>query len=243
MRESMNRQYGVVILSHFPEYAKKLLSTVKLTHEHLPAIVCICDRHKEILPDCNIQDFCDDEFIYARNANRGIAHLKDKDVILCNDDLECVEPDFFHKLDSVASKYPKCGILSPLIDGGVGNVLQQYPPIQQWREISVDTVAIRGTDPASLPVCFPCVWISRRMINEIGLLDENFVQYGFDDNDYCIRARKAGYLTMITRSLHIKHGEGGNYLNRGHNWSCSFAREKDRPSNAGYFFKKHSASK
>ena len=41
-------------------------------------------------------------------------------------------------------------------------------------------------------VAFVCVLIPRRTIERIGLLDERFCFYGFDDNDYCRRARIAG---------------------------------------------------
>jgi GT2 family glycosyltransferase len=73
------------------------------------------------------------------------------------------------------------------------------------------------------------------MIQNIGLLDERFTGYGFDDDNYCLRARSAGYHTGITRQLRIKHGSGGVQLDRGKNWSCSFARIKDPQSNLEVF--------
>jgi hypothetical protein len=74
----------------------------------------------------------------------------------------------------------------------------------------------------------------------VGQGDSEFVGYGFDDDDYCIRASEAGWYTAVTPLLHIKHGTGGNVLDRGKNWSCSFAREeKERPSNMDVFLKKY----
>lgn len=163
-----------------------------------------------------------------------------KDVILCNDDMTCVQEDFFHRLASIANKYPRCGLMSPLIDGGVGNELQQYPANGFWPQ-GAEEIAIQGTALDSIPVCFPCVYIKRKLINEIGGLDEKLIGYGFDDNDYCIRTRKAGYMTMITRQLYIRHGLGGINLDRGNNWSLSFAKEPPTKSNQEYFIKKHSS--
>ena len=78
------------------------------------------------------------------------------------------------------------------------------------------------------------------MISTIGPLDENFVGYGFEDNDYCIRARRAGWETGITRQVCVKHGSGGDQLRRGENWSLSFAKETEtRKDNLQYFLSKY----
>jgi GT2 family glycosyltransferase len=238
----MNRQYAVVILNRYPEYAKTLLASIQRTHKSPPEILVVCDRHMEKLDGCQ-QIYTTDDFIYSRNANRGIDYFPAKDIILMNDDMEVTEKDFFHKLSSVAWKFPKCGLVSPVINGGVGNPLQAYPLTREWDSIPIDTIAIGGNGLDSLPICFPCVYITRRLIKEIGLLDENFTGYGEDDVDYCIRARNAGYYTMITRALVVTHGSGGSHLHRGYNWSCSFARELPRPSNMEYLKQKYSTHK
>ncbi|HCV42688.1 MAG TPA: hypothetical protein DGH68_04325, partial [Bacteroidetes bacterium] len=61
----------------------------------------------------------------------------------------------------------------------------------------------------------------------------------FDDDDYCYRVRAAGWQTHIVKSLHIKHGDGGAALDRGKNWSCSFAKQKDLPSNIEVYLNKY----
>ncbi len=235
----MPRSYGVIVLNKYPELANHFLESVRRFHTRLPEILVVADRHKETFGDDIHVLPTDDPFTYSKNANRGIRYFPGKDIILCNDDLSCVQGDFFDRLYSTALKYPQCGILSPLIDGGVGNPLQQYPANGYWQDVPADTIAIAGTSPDSMPVCFPCVYIRRRLIDEIGMLDETFMGYGEDDSDYCIRARKADYWTMITRTLHIKHGSGGNVLSRGKNWSVSFAREPQRNSNMELLIKKH----
>src|SRR4030042_4507806 len=210
------REFCIVILNHFPEYARNLIASIKRTHTVLPEILVVCDRHDEVMDVRQVPVYGD--FVFSKNANLGIALNEGKDIILLNDDMECVEKEFFPNLASIAYKYHGCGILSPLIDGGVGNELQQYPPVKIWKALSSPEIIIDRT------VCFPCVYIKREMIDEIGGLDGTFVHYGFDDDDYCIRARAVGWRTMITKSLHIKHGSGGSQLLRGSNWSCSFAQ-------------------
>jgi len=226
------REFCVVILNRFPELARNFVKSIRQTHMHMPEVLVLCDRHQEAIDDCK-QRYLPGPFIFSKNANIGFADMPNKDIILCNDDMECVEDGFFPKLAAIANKYEKCGILSPLIDGGVGNELQQYPPNKIWSNISSPEIMIDRT------ICFPCVYVNREMIDQIGGLDESFIHYGFDDDDYCIRAREAGWRTMITSSLRIKHGSGGSQLQRGSNWSCSFARGDDPKSNIDIFLKKY----
>ena len=50
-------------------------------------------------------------------------------------------------------------------------------------------------------VCFVCVFIPRSTLEAVGLLDERFVGYGCDDDDYCLRVRKAGLENRDLRRL------------------------------------------
>lgn len=229
------RDFCVVILNRFPELARNLIESIKNTHTKMPHILVICDGHIQIVGATAIHFTSCDDFVFARNVNKAFNSLvtEGKDIILVNDDCECVEQDFFPNLVAIANKYEKCGIISPLIDGGVGNELQQYPPVKVWNAVKSPEIMIDRT------VCFPCVYVNREMIDKIGGLDESFIHYGFDDDDYCIRAREAGWRTMITSSLRIKHGSGGAQLMRGSNWSCSFARVEDPKSNIDIFLKKY----
>lgn len=52
---------------------------------------------------------------------------------------------------------------------------------------------------------FFCVAIQREVIETIGLLDENFGRGYFEDDDYCIRAREAGYRLVCCEDVFIYH--------------------------------------
>ncbi|MCM5572373.1 glycosyltransferase [Burkholderiaceae bacterium FT117] len=52
---------------------------------------------------------------------------------------------------------------------------------------------------------FFCVLLSRRAIERIGLLDETFFPGGFEDDDYCARARAAGIPVHLARDVFIHH--------------------------------------
>lgn len=116
-------------------------------------------------------------FIFARNCNLGIRAAGDDDVILLNDDALLTTPDGFSRLIKASQAHPEYGVIAAA-SNMVGNVNQRP----------------RGAGLREEPrmVNFVCVWIPRRTLKAVGLLDEIFTSYGFEDDDYCLRVRKAG---------------------------------------------------
>ena len=51
----------------------------------------------------------------------------------------------------------------------------------------------------------PAPGIPRRVIEDVGLLDERYIDYGHDDDDYCYRARRAGYEIWICHDVQVNH--------------------------------------
>jgi len=50
-----------------------------------------------------------------------------------------------------------------------------------------------------------CLLIKRKVIEDIGLFDERFGMGNFEDNDFCLRAKKAGYKLAIAKDVFIHH--------------------------------------
>ena len=50
-----------------------------------------------------------------------------------------------------------------------------------------------------------CMMLPRDIINNIGLLDENFLYGGYEDIDYCIRAKKHGFRLICAGDTFIYH--------------------------------------
>jgi GT2 family glycosyltransferase len=132
--------------------------------------------------------------------------------------------------------------VSPKIKGCAGNDYQMtdgpWPYGATW-------VELRGRTVESPTLAFVTVYLKRRMLDEIGLLDEGFTAYGFEDTDACLRARQAGWKTVIFREPVIMHGDGSSGNRRGQNWSLSYARNPDIGSqlNYDYFLRKHGAKR
>lgn len=133
----------------------------------------------------------DKPFVFSRNVNLGIVAAGDDDVIILNDDALLRTPRGFSLLQQAAYDNPEFGIIASTTNI-VGN-RNQCPQAVGLRE-----------EPRM--VCFVCVFIPRRTIDQVGLLDERFVHYGCDDDDYSLRVRNAGLKIGIHDGCFVDHG-------------------------------------
>ncbi|MCX7792205.1 MAG: glycosyltransferase, partial [Chloroflexaceae bacterium] len=131
-------------------------------------------------------------FVFARNANLGLAAAGDADVILLNDDARLITPDGFSAMAAAVTENPALGICSAAVTGVVGNP-RQHP------------AGHPGLRPEPTTLAFVCVYLPRRVLTTLGPLDERFTGYGYEDNDYCARARAAGYQLAIFDGCVVEH--------------------------------------
>lgn len=128
-------------------------------------------------------------FVFARNCNIGIAAAAPHDVILLNDDALLTTPGGFTAL-AQAAEHQEYGVIAAATSN-VGN------PNQRPRG--------KGLRLEPRTVCFVCVYIPRRVIDAVGLLDERYIHYGMDDDDYCLRVRNAGLSLGILDDCVMDH--------------------------------------
>ena len=129
-------------------------------------------------------------FCFARNVNLGIAAAGDDDVIIMNDDALLDTPNGFGALSKAMPGYG----LGAAITNNAGNLNQVRLPQVPGR---------RHDEPRM--VCFIAVYSPRHIINSVGLLDEQFIGYGMDDDDYSLRVRNAGYKIGIFDGCYVDH--------------------------------------
>lgn len=60
-------------------------------------------------------------------------------------------------------------------------------------------------------VGFYCIMFSRKLYQEIGELDERFYPGYFEDDDYCIRTRLAGYFCGAAMDCFVHHNHQGTF--------------------------------
>jgi glycosyltransferase involved in cell wall biosynthesis len=213
--------YAVVIPNRYKEVIAPLLDSIEAKIKPKPLIIIIQDGHRDSYGYHGIP-YDEEHFCFARAINIGIRAAAGKDIIILNDDCKILEFAFFERLRQMAYIDPQCGILSPLIVGCAGNPVQRWHEMVRYWTPEVDFINV--TEPS--PVCFPCVYVKRKVFEQIGLMNEQIPGYGYDDHDLCSRARFASWKTMVTQRAIIQHGDGSPALGdgRGRSWATSYMK-------------------
>ena len=163
---------------------------------------------------------------FSKACNQGIAEAgPDEDVVLLNNDVEVLDRDWLTALQRVAYDSPRVGVVGcRLVDGkGLISHLGSYmPPLalfgQQMGGQELDVNQARRNRPVE-SVVFAQAYLTRACIDEIGGLDEDFFSY-FEDADYCVRARKAGFEVVFAGEVtSVHHGNVSTRENQVDFWS------------------------
>lgn len=108
-----------------------------------------------------------------------------------NDDVEINQQGWLKRMVEALETSDKYGLASPS-----GNC---------WTE------PLRSGNPGMSPgiqivnmLSFFCVVIKRDVLEQIGLLDEEFIHFG-SDSDYCNRAIRAGWKCIWVRDVYVQH--------------------------------------
>ena len=145
---------------------------------------------------------------FAGGNNIGIKQAlekKAKYVLLLNNDT-VVEPDFLKKLVEVGENDKQAGILGPVIYEHDSNKVHFAGGKINWlytkgRHITI-TSEQRTMNSDYITGC--CLLIKRKVIEKIGLMDEDYFLY-FEDVDWCLKARIAGYKCVLVSNSKIWH--------------------------------------
>ncbi len=144
-------------------------------------------------------------FCFARNINIGIrAAIRELDadgVILLNHDALLETPGGFSSL--IASCTPEYGLVSAAVRGACCNGAQDQNKWEYWASNKTNPALMEPTD---LTVAFVAVYIPRRTLDAIGLLDETLTGYGYDDDLYCTQVRAAGLKVGVWHGCVVEHG-------------------------------------
>jgi len=73
--------------------------------------------------------------------------------------------------------------------------------------------------------------VRRAAFEQVGLLDEHFFLY-FEDNDWCLRMRKAGWKVMYIPTFAVVHLGGQS-------WSAARVASHHYRNSLRYFYQKH----
>ena len=153
---------------------------------------------------------------FVRGNNAGIeAADPESDIVLLNNDLVLTQHDWLPRLRACAHSRSDIGVVGcrlVLSDGRLSHAGTYVPTDTLWgqqiggREKDIGQFT---RDRAVEGIVFACAYLKRETLAAIGTLSLDFESY-FEDTDYCLRARQAGFDTVVCGGVTLIHDEHGS---------------------------------
>ncbi len=156
-----------------------------------------------------------DTFNYSAINNFGFQYAKGEYILLLNNDMEVISPDWMQEMLMFAQRddvgavgaklyYPDDTVQHAGVILGIGGVAghalkgsrRDEPGFMTRLQIAQDLSAVTAA----------CMMIPRRVYQQVHGLDEGF-EVAFNDVDLCMRIRQAGYLIVFTPYAELYHYE------------------------------------
>lgn len=150
---------------------------------------------------------------YTKTINRGIREAGEDDVVLLNSDT-VVTPRWLEGLRCAAYARPKVGTVTAMSDNAGAFSFPKFNeycprPAHLGHEdyALLLTQATRGCVPPEVPTGSGfCFYIRRAMMADCGLFDEEGFPRGYgEENDFCMRGYKAGWVNLISPWSFVYH--------------------------------------
>lgn len=162
---------------------------------------------------------------FSGGHNLGMAALEGCGYLLILNSDAVLRPGFLAALAAAVKRAPEAGLIVPQIETEEGKV-----QVSCFRFASPTSEFLRGIQsgfaarlfrhrvvPLMPPVkaddiewaSFACILVKAEMVAQIGLMDEGYFLY-FEDAEYCLRARRAGWRIALCPEAVMVHYRGGS---------------------------------
>lgn len=176
----------------------------------------VADRVKLVISDTNSG--------FSGGHNQGLTAAEADYYLVFNSDA-VLHAGFFDAMTKAIAANPEAGLFSPRLQWDDGNV-----QVSQFRFHSPLGELIRSANTAQVTklfnhrdvpleppanvsdiewVTFACVLLNKKMIDDIGLMDDGYFLY-FEDSEYCLRARRKGWKIALASDAVAVHYKGGS---------------------------------
>lgn len=139
--------------------------------------------------------------------NRGLAVASGEHVLFCDNDV-LFTPRWHEILGAHLEAWPDIGMVGPVSDYVVDAQKAARPP-REGESLDAYAAAVhlenRGRYTRTNQLILFFILARRELIEHIGGIDECFGRWGFEDNDWSLRASLAGYQLRIARDCFIRH--------------------------------------
>lgn len=215
----------IPVYNAFEDFIRCIESVERNTHiPYQLIIVNDCstdDRVKTFLEEKKSRNFIvinnDKNLGYVESVNVGIKHSR-SDVVLLNSDT-IVTSRWLEKLKYAAYSAEDIGTVTPLSNAagafsvpkpGAVNDIPQNLGLEKMG-VLVENLSQRVYPDVPTGNGF-CMYIKKQLINEIGLLDSVRFKRGYgEENDFCMRALKAGWKNIIDDATFIYHKRSASF--------------------------------
>ncbi len=155
---------------------------------------------------------------FVAAANRGFAEAGGRDVLLLNSDT-VVPPGFVERLRAAARATPRTGIVTPFTNHGTIFTIPGLDlpvGVPGTGDVVRCDAMIAGTSPCERPEVPTahgfCMYVRAAVPRCIGAFDEaNFGRGYGEENDFCERARAAGFEVRACDDLFVWHRGGASF--------------------------------
>lgn len=153
---------------------------------------------------------------FARGNNLGIRFALEKfaDYVLVLNNDAFLEKNTLSKLLNLAQSRSTGAIINPLILEKNGQDIWFAGGTIQWLKMkTLHLKKIISNDPYQTQYCTGCaMFIDKEIFKKIGLFDERYFLY-YEDADFSVRAKKAGFDLLICPEAKVIHIEQSNQKN------------------------------
>ncbi|MBU0610999.1 MAG: glycosyltransferase family 2 protein [Armatimonadetes bacterium] len=145
---------------------------------------------------------------FAGGCNAGLRAAQGEDMVLLNNDTLLTQ-SWLRRLLACLHSAPDVGLGGPMSNAVAGpqRVRRAYRTPERYDDFAWDWMLRHAGECAESTgtlIGFVLA-IKRALRDDIGLLDERFGLGNCEDDDYCQRARRAGWRTLIARDCFVHH--------------------------------------
>lgn len=161
---------------------------------------------------------------YTRSANIGLSSSTAEWVVLLNSDT-IVTPGWLEGMFEVVKAQPNAAMVGPLSNAASWQSVPNLHDVKGgWSSnplpegFSPDDIAglVRELSPQQFPEATLlngfCTLMRRSVVEEVGYLDEAAFPMGYgEENDLCLRVRKAGYILALADHVYVYHVKSASF--------------------------------